>query len=231
MLLLTISLALAQDEPAETEAPPAEERTEEAPAAGAEESSEPVPAPETEPAPEPEPEPQPQPEPEEASGKDAGPFEDPPPAKEKPDKKVRSVGLAEMPRGWGVGVILGDPTGLSGAWRPDEHKLVDAALAWSVPTSSFEVHADYQHTVIEIRDPNAEFIAFPVAVGGGLKFASSTNAGRGPATISLRVPLVLSVVPDEVPIDGFLEVVPTMDVYPSTKFGADAGIGARVWFD
>jgi hypothetical protein len=221
MLLMTLSLALAQDVPEDAstdpEAPEPEPGTEE-----------PEPAPDApEPAPEP-PEPAPKASPQPAAEEA---FEQPEAVEAPRDKRVRSVSLAESPRGFGVGVILGDPTGISAGWRPDPASLIDGALAWSIPNNSFEAHADYQHTLIEIRDPNAESIAFPVAVGGGLKFASQTSRGNTTPIFGVRVPVMMSVVPDTVPIDGFLEIAPVLELYPGTRLTADASLGARVWFD
>ena len=56
--------------------------------------------------------------------------------------------MAHAQDGLGVGVILGEPTGISlKAWTSDKH-AVDAAVAWSFSENdSFQFHADYLSTI------------------------------------------------------------------------------------
>lgn len=47
-------------------------------------------------------------------------------------------------RGFGLGVILGEPTGLSGKYWVSSKNAIDGGLAWSFRRSGFfHVHADY----------------------------------------------------------------------------------------
>ncbi len=47
-------------------------------------------------------------------------------------------------RGFGLGVILGEPTGLSGKYWTSSTNAIDGGLAWSFRHAGFfHVHADY----------------------------------------------------------------------------------------
>jgi hypothetical protein len=147
------------------------------------------------------------------------------------DSGVRSFSLAENPYAVGAGVMIGNPTGLSVAWRQDEKVVIAGGLTWSVSTSSIGLHADYQRTLFSIDDPNAPNLKFPVYVGAGARFRTREKNRTNRANWALRVPLGIAVVPNNVPVDGFLEIAPTVEFWPDTgQLGVDAFIGARVFF-
>ena len=64
-----------------------------------------------------------------------------------------------------------------------------------------------------------------VGVGGGVKFRDHDDD-----RVSVRVPVGVSYMLDNAPVDVFLEVAPVVDFTPSTRGGFTAGIGARFWF-
>ena len=148
-----------------------------------------------------------------------------------PDNGIRNFSLAENPYGVGIGLMLGTPTGLNVAWRRDEKVNIAGGITWAVSTSSFGVHADYQRTVFQIDDPNAPDIRFPVIIGVGARYRTREKHKTTRGNIAVRLPIGLCVVPNQLPIDGFLEIAPTIQMWPDTGSpGVDAFIGARVFF-
>lgn len=149
---------------------------------------------------------------------------------EVPEEEVKTIRLADGPEGLGLGISLGLPTGVSGAWRKDPKWHMSTALAWNVPNRAVTVHVDYHRTVVQIVDENAPNMAFPLTVGIGPKFQSRTSKGNATPVFGLRTPLSLTVIAEDYPVDAFIEIVPVLELYPGTAFNMDAAVGARVWF-
>ena len=140
------------------------------------------------------------------------------------------TGPSEM----GIGIILGSPTGLSLGYRPGgQDHIINAGFAWNFPQQRVHAHADYLHTFYVLTDPNAPSLTFPVNVGVGVRFHSRESNGNGDetrATVGVRIPLQMTMVPRHHPFDVFLELVPVLLLYPETKFRLDGALGARYFF-
>ena len=135
-----------------------------------------------------------------------------------------------QPSGFGLGIIAGEPTGLSAkAWLGGT-VAVDAAAAWSVyHYEALHVHADLLHHNFDLIRVESGDLPVYYGIGGRLKLA---NAGRGEADLRLgvRVPVGLSYIFEAAPVDVFLEVAPLLDLIPKTEFGVNAAVGARYYF-
>lgn len=143
-------------------------------------------------------------------------------------------------RGFGLGVIVGEPTGISvKGWISDE-RAVDGALAWSLFGHSwFSAHTDYLFHNMRLININQGKL--PLYYGPGLRLRSWTGGrywehGRwhsyngGRAALGVRFPVGLAYLPDKAPVDIFLELVPTLDLVPSSSFDITGAIGVRYWF-
>jgi hypothetical protein len=131
---------------------------------------------------------------------------------------------ATQPRGFGLGVIIGEPTGISFKKWMNTSQALDGAVAWSFGhEDAFHLHLDYlfHNRRLIIIDRNV--IPFYYGIGGRFKFGDSNTFG-------IRFPLGLTVFIVEAPIDLFLEVVPIMNLAPETDLDLNAAIGARYYF-
>lgn len=139
--------------------------------------------------------------------------------------------LAQPVEGFGIGIVLGLPTGLTAAWRPGGPVWYDAAVAWSFARGSFAVHADALVTLSEIRTEDFPDTAWPLYVGVGprVRMGAGANAGYGGFELGARVPVGMGVVHDGFPLEGFLELAPGVGLVPDTRFTFDAAIGARFY--
>ncbi len=127
-------------------------------------------------------------------------------------------------RGLGLGIILGEPTGVSMKTWLNNNNAIDGALAWSFGNEdAFHLHFDYLvHKWNAIRiDRNS--IPFYYGIGGRFKFENDSRFG-------VRFPLGITLFVKEAPIDLFLEIVPILDLAPETDFDINAAIGARYYF-
>ena len=146
------------------------------------------------------------------------------------------VQFGEAPQGYGLGVILGEPTGLSGIYRTGHSTSVDAALAWSIPEERLHVHGDYLFDVVTFSDTDLPTVdvAFSAGVGArvrlGWKHGNFDDDPEGDPMLGVRVPLVLTVLPAKAPLDFFVEIVPIIGLFPETEADLDGAIGVRVYF-
>jgi hypothetical protein len=126
--------------------------------------------------------------------------------------------------GIGVGLIVGEPTGISGKYWTGNTTAFDAALAWSfVDENAFQIHADYLFHNIRLITISEGKLPFYYGIGARLKTANDIKLG-------VRVPLGLAYLFQNVPIDIFVEVVPILDLIPKTDFQINAALGARYFF-
>ena len=136
------------------------------------------------------------------------------------------VSMAKAQRsGMGLGLIVGEPTGISFKYWTGSTTAFDAALAWSfVDEGAFHIHGDYIfHNMRLITIPEG-MLPFYYGIGARIKTADETKLG-------VRVPLGLAYLFHNVPVDIFLEVVPILDLIPETDFGINAALGARYFFE
>jgi hypothetical protein len=127
-------------------------------------------------------------------------------------------------KGWGLGIILGEPTGVSfKKWLNKDH-AIDAAAAWSFGAEdAFHLHADYLFHNRNLINIDGNRIPFYYGVGGRLKFQDQSKFG-------IRFPLGITFFIREAPIDIFFELVPILNLAPSTDFDLNAALGARYYF-
>lgn len=128
-------------------------------------------------------------------------------------------------KGVGVGIIAGEPTGLSFKYWLSDKTALDAALAWSfIDGGAFQIHADYIiHNFFLVSVPEGK-LPFYYGIGARLKTSSES-------TLGVRVPLGLAYLFQNAPIDIFFEIVPILDVLPKTDFNLNAAIGGRYFFN
>jgi hypothetical protein len=127
--------------------------------------------------------------------------------------------------GYGLGIILGEPTGFSFKGWIDGKSAIDAGLAWSfLHETSLHIHVDYLlHTtnVTKRKDIPAYY-----GIGGRIK-----TEGHGGDRIGVRIVGGLVYYLPESPIDIFGEIAPILDFAPETDFQINVGIGMRYYFE
>ena len=127
-------------------------------------------------------------------------------------------------RGFGAGVILGNPTGVSlKAWQ-SQTTAIDAAIAWNFGKyDALIIHADYLWHNFSLI--NVEKGKLPLYYGIGASGVFTSDFG-----LAVRGVVGLDYMFATVPIDIFLEIVPALLIIPSSDFSVDAGIGVRYFF-
>ena len=129
---------------------------------------------------------------------------------------------------FGLGIILGEPTGLSLKLKTSDTTAFDAGAAWSfVNPSSFHIHGDFLfHNYNLFNNVEKGYLALYYGIGGRLKLAS----GEEETMLGVRIPVGLCYEFEEAPVDLFFEVVPLLDVIPRTRAGISGAVGVRYFF-
>lgn len=127
-------------------------------------------------------------------------------------------------RGTGVGIIIGEPTGISAKYWLSNRTAMDGGLAWSfAKESSFHIHGDYLWHVFDALKAEETTIPLYFGVGGRLKLSKDAHLG-------VRIVGGIAYMVYEVPLDVFLEIAPIMDLIPATRLAMNGGIGVRFFF-
>jgi hypothetical protein len=128
---------------------------------------------------------------------------------------------------FGLGIIIGEPTGPSfKLWTSGKTAFAGAA-AWSLDKhNSFHLHLDYLvHNFTAIKVQKGEIPVY-FGIGGRMKFAE----GSADDIIGVRIPVGLEYLPAKTPLGIFFELVPVLDLNPETEVDIEGAIGIRYFF-
>lgn len=124
----------------------------------------------------------------------------------------------------GLGIMLGEPTGISlKSWNNDRSAF-DVGAAWSFAGSNdaIHLHADYLlHKWLDVEEGN---LAFYYGIGGRVVL-SDPDARAG-----IRVPFGLNYIIPDSKVDLFVEAVPILNLTPNTDFDGNGALGVRYYF-
>lgn len=135
------------------------------------------------------------------------------------------------PEGFGVGVVLGLPMGVTFAYKPQLLGFFgQATVGWEFTTGTLAVQADAAYTFVTLHSKEIEAFSFPFYVGVGprLRLLTATSA-YAPPVFGVRVPIGLGFYHDGVPIEGFLELTPVVGLAPRPRAAFDVVLGGR-WY-
>ena len=127
--------------------------------------------------------------------------------------------------GFGLGIILGEPTGLSAKLWTGSSNAFDFAAAWSFKGDGHMLlQADYVWHSFNLIKVSSGMLPLYYGIGGRVILADDPLLG-------VRIPIGLNYQFDTAPIDIFAEIVPILDLIPSTDFDLGGGLGVRFWFN
>ena len=144
------------------------------------------------------------------------------------------VGIATArPQGLGLGLMGGNPSGLSLKVWTGPHVALDAGLGYTLwYGQALSFHGDVLwHTNSLIQSGDGYL---PLYIGLGARAVLGDNHNYPDTRVGIRVPFGLEYVFNSVPIGLFLELVPTFDLvgYPESKFfGQQGSVGFRYYFN
>lgn len=133
-------------------------------------------------------------------------------------------------RRFGLGIIAGDPTGLSAKGYVTPKFAIDGIVAWSFVDGGFMMIGDLTYEFFDFSTGMSDF-SVPFYVGAGAKVGfdrRGKNSGR--TIVGVRVPVGVAMQFVKYPIEVFFEVAPGIELAPSTEFDITGGIGVRWYF-
>lgn len=129
------------------------------------------------------------------------------------------------PSGFGLGLIVGEPTGISAKYWMSPWSAIDGAFAWSMDKKGkIQIHSDYLWHNYDIISVIKGKLPIYYGIGGRLIFATDNIAG-------IRGVVGLDYLFASTPLDIFLELVPILDLAPEIRFDFNGSIGIRYYFN
>jgi hypothetical protein len=129
-------------------------------------------------------------------------------------------------KGFGAGIMVGQPTGFSAKNWVNEINAIDFGLGFSFAKDEggVHIHADYLWHSFTAIQATEKFVVY---YGPGLKLKTGKN---NDAQLGIRGVLGLDWMSSQMPIDVFMEIAPVFNFVPGTGFKIDAAFGARYYF-
>jgi len=133
---------------------------------------------------------------------------------------VSLSGHAKKKGTFGLGFIIGDPTGISMKFWTKETDAVEVAAGWEKKET--ELHLDYLwHNFDLLPVKNGRLPVF-YGVGIGVKLKEGKDN-----EIGIRAIVGLEYLFDAVPLDFFLQIAPLLQLTPESKVKGEAALGFR----
>jgi hypothetical protein len=127
-----------------------------------------------------------------------------------------------------VGIIFGEPTGLSGKINLSQQHSITTGLAWSTVDDKYiHIHADYLWNwkpIVKILSNSITPSPITLYIGTGIRFRSLQTDSR----LGIRGVAGCEYDMKPVPFEIFAEVAPIMDMLPKTELKFNGGIGLRM---
>lgn len=134
---------------------------------------------------------------------------------------------AAQDRGFGVGFIVGEPTGAAAKLWQTRTTALDFAVAWSFARgSALHLHGDFLWHRFAVIHVDRGKLPIYYGLGARLKFEDEDEDTR----LGVRFPVGLDYIFPSDPVDIFLEVVPILDLVSETDFSLNASFGVRYFF-
>lgn len=128
---------------------------------------------------------------------------------------------------FGVGVIAGEPTGITVKYMIDYNSGADAGIGWETSgDNEFHIYGNYLYHVYDliIKVPHGKL---PLYFGCGARFIDREKKDD---KFGVRIPVGIEYLFENVSLGAFLELAPVLDLTPDTDFDLEAGIGIRFFF-
>ena len=131
----------------------------------------------------------------------------------------------------GVGIIVGEPTGVCAKLYLRDDRAIQAAAGSAFIGGGLQVHADYLFHPWILQDKDS--FVLPVYIGPGVRLFDHVHNNNSNLAIGIRGVIGMLFDFKNVPLDAFLEVA----VAPGYEFGGEgfgfalnAGAGVRYYF-
>ena len=135
------------------------------------------------------------------------------------------IAMADQGR-FGLGLMLGEPTGVNAKYFIDKYNAITGGFGWSLTGDhDFHLQADYLYHVYTLIHTDSGEAPVYFGVGARVLFRDNKDNKAG-----IRIPVGVDYIFANSPFDVFVEIVPVVDLSPDTDFDLEGVIGARFFF-
>lgn len=128
---------------------------------------------------------------------------------------------------FGAGATFGEPIGADVKYWFNEKMAIDGAMGYSFhDNTELYMQSDILWHAFHVFPVSHGQLPLYFGVGGLARFKTDGN----PNQVGIRVPVGISYMFENAPVDIFMEVGPALDIAPGLKGEVTGGIGVRYWF-
>ncbi len=138
--------------------------------------------------------------------------------------------LIDDAESFSLGAVFGEPTGISAKLWLGSVSAVDATVAWGIGGARLHLHMNYLQHFFDVFDIAPDRLPLYAGIGGNVRLRADGPQQDGGLRVGARVPVGISFLPSELPLDFFLEVAPGLRLIDETAFELWSGIGIRYRF-
>ncbi|WFB36889.1 hypothetical protein P3T73_03820 [Kiritimatiellota bacterium B12222] len=130
----------------------------------------------------------------------------------------------------GFGILAGEPSGISLLLNMTDVYSLQGAVAYTFEDSE-EERLQYQlDWIMHLDTSNNDNLVGPYRGYIGMGMLYKSEADQAQDVYGLRIPFGVVIQSEGLPFQFFFELVPVMNVSPSTDFDFNAGIGLQFLF-
>jgi hypothetical protein len=143
-----------------------------------------------------------------------------------PAARPETVSSGHLHGPFGLGIIIGEPTGIDLKFFLTDINAIEGAVAWSLSgNNELHLQAEYLYHLYDLIKVSKGVLPLFVGIGGRFIFREDADDILG-----IRIPVGLAYEFEGAPFDAFIEIVPIMDLTPDTDFDLEGAIGGRFYF-
>ena len=137
--------------------------------------------------------------------------------------------LAIERKKFGIGVIAGNPDGITGKYLMKNNRAIDVGFGWKTTgDNEYEIYGDYlfyKYGVIEVSKGK-----LPIYFGVGARYITYREDDRKDDKFGIRIPVGIEYLFWKSRLGAFAEFVPVLSLTPDTEFEFGGGIRIRYFF-
>lgn len=140
---------------------------------------------------------------------------------------LRPLSAASPDKHLGIGILAGEPSGISLKLNFTDSSSLQGAAAWTFEDSEEErvqYHIDWvMHLETQTGEVTSDYRGY---MGMGILYKTEENEAQD--VYGVRVPFGVVLQYSDLPFEVFFELVPVLNVSPNTEMDFNAGIGIRL---
>ncbi len=123
-----------------------------------------------------------------------------------------------------IGLMFGEPTGVSYKYYITDVNAIDAGAAVSfIPNAVFQLSADFLRHYYHFANVGEGRLPLVYGAGLAVQFRENTRFG-------IRIPVGLTYIMQNLPLALFIDLSPRFDIVPDTEVSINAAVGVRYRF-